>query len=84
MGPPGRVAATPYSLPTALAFLKVPTGALTAVLGIVLLRGQFIPGLSALDTSGQILAWAARRSARRGPRRPPTARPRPTRRPSGA
>lgn len=54
-----RATSTPYSLPTALAFLKVPTGALTAVLGIVLLRGQFIPGLSALDTSGQILAWAA-------------------------
>jgi hypothetical protein len=54
-----RATSTPFSLPTALAFLKVPTGALTAVLGIVLLRGQFIPGLSALDTSGQILAWAA-------------------------
>jgi hypothetical protein len=50
---------TPYSLPIALAALKVPTGALTAVLGIVLLRGEFIPGLSALDSSGQILAWAA-------------------------
>jgi hypothetical protein len=51
--------ATPYSLPMALAFLKVPTGALTAVLGIVLLRGEFIPGLTALDTPGQIVAWAA-------------------------
>ncbi|HWI71995.1 MAG TPA: hypothetical protein VNT55_08580, partial [Baekduia sp.] len=51
--------ATPYSLPIALAVLKVPTGALTAVLGIVLLRGQFVPGLTALDTSAQILAWAA-------------------------
>lgn len=51
--------ATPYSLPVALAFLKLPTGALTAVLGILLLRGEFIPGLTALDTSGQIVAWAA-------------------------
>jgi hypothetical protein len=49
---------TPYSLPTALAVLKMPTGALTAVLGILLMRGGFVPGLSDLDTSGQILAWA--------------------------
>jgi hypothetical protein len=49
---------TPYSLPTALALLKLPTGALTAVLGILLLRGQFVPGLSALDSSAQILGWA--------------------------
>jgi hypothetical protein len=49
---------TPYSLPTALAVVKLPTGALTAVLGLVLIRGAFVPGLSALDTSGQILAWA--------------------------
>jgi hypothetical protein len=47
-----------YGLPVALAALKLPTGALTAVLGIVLMRGQFVPGLSALDTSAQILAWA--------------------------
>jgi hypothetical protein len=53
-----RGTSTPYSLPIALAVLKLPTGALTAVLGILLLRGEFIPGLSALDTSGQILAWA--------------------------
>jgi hypothetical protein len=53
-----RGTATPYSLPTALAVLKIPTGALSAVLGILLLRGEFIPGLSALDTSGQIIAWA--------------------------
>jgi hypothetical protein len=30
----------------------------TAILGLLLMRGQFVPGLSALDTSGQILAWA--------------------------
>jgi hypothetical protein len=41
-----------------LAALKLPTGAVTAVLGLMLMRGQFIPGLSALDTSAQILAWA--------------------------
>ena len=50
--------ATPFSLPVALAILKLPTGALTAVLGLLLMRGGFVPGLSALDTSAQILAWA--------------------------
>jgi hypothetical protein len=47
-----------YGLPLALAGLKLPTGAITAVLGLLLMRGQFIPGLTALDTSGQIIAWA--------------------------
>jgi hypothetical protein len=49
----------PYGLPVALAILKLPTGALTAFIGLLLMRGQFIPGLSALDSSAQILAWAA-------------------------
>jgi len=53
-----RGTSTPYSLPVALAVLKLSTGALTAVLGILLMRGAFIPGLSALDTSAQIIAWA--------------------------
>jgi hypothetical protein len=47
-----------HGLPVAMAVLKLPTGAITAFLGLLLLRGQFIPGLSALDTSAQILAWA--------------------------
>jgi len=47
-----------YGLPVALAALKLPTGAITAFLGLLLMRGQFIPGLSALDSSAQILAWA--------------------------
>jgi hypothetical protein len=49
---------TPYSLPVALALLKLPTGALTALLGLLLMRGGFVPGLSALDSSAQIIAWA--------------------------
>lgn len=49
---------TPYSLPVALAVLKLPTGALTAFLGLLLMRGQFVPGLSALDFPAQIIAWA--------------------------
>jgi hypothetical protein len=45
-------------VPVALGLLKLPTGAITAFLGLLLMRGQFVPGLSALDTSAQILAWA--------------------------
>ena len=48
---------TPYALPVALAVLKLPTGALTAVLGLLLMRGGFVPGLSALDNPAQIIAW---------------------------
>jgi hypothetical protein len=47
-----------YGIPLALASLKLPTGAITAFLGLLLMRGQFVPGLSALDSSAQILAWA--------------------------
>ena len=47
-----------YGIPVALAMLKLPTGAVTAFLGLMLLRGNFIPGLSALDSTAQILAWA--------------------------
>lgn len=50
---------SPFNLPLAAAVLKLPTGMLTAVLGLVLMRGDFVPGLSALDNSAQILAWAA-------------------------
>ena len=54
-----RGSTLPYGLPVALAILKLPTGALTAFVGLLLMRGQFVPGLSALDSSAQILAWAA-------------------------
>lgn len=53
-----RGTSTPYSLPVALALLKLPTGALTAILGLLLMRGEFVPGLSALDSSAQVLSWA--------------------------
>ena len=53
-----RGTSTPYSLSVSLALVKIPLGALTAVLGLVLMSGGFVPGLSALDTSAQILAWA--------------------------
>ncbi len=45
-------------LPVGMALLKLPTGAVTAFLGLLLMRGRFVPGLSALDTPEQILAWA--------------------------
>ena len=50
--------ATPFDISVALAMLKVPSGALTAVLGLLFLRGAFVPGFSALDSSAQIIAWA--------------------------
>jgi hypothetical protein len=52
-----RGTSTPFGLPIAVIVLKLPAGALTAVLGLLLLRGEFVPGFSALDTPGQILAW---------------------------
>jgi hypothetical protein len=53
-----RGSATPYNVPTALALLKVPFGALTAIGSIIVIRGGFVPGLSALDSQVQILAYA--------------------------
>jgi hypothetical protein len=53
-----RGTATPYDIPVCLALLKVPTGALTAVGALIAIRGQFVPGLSALDSQEQILAYA--------------------------
>jgi hypothetical protein len=53
-----RGTSTPYKIPIALALLKVPSGALTSVAGILLLGGGFVPGLSELDSQRQILAYA--------------------------
>ncbi|MBO8189297.1 hypothetical protein [Streptomyces spirodelae] len=50
--------AEPYNVPFSLALLKLPMGALTAVLGLLLMRGGFVPGLTALDSSAQIISWA--------------------------
>ena len=54
-----RGTSTPYGLAVALALVKVPLGALAAVLGLLLMSGGLIPRLSALDSSAQILAWVA-------------------------
>jgi hypothetical protein len=48
----------PYSLQVTLAIAKLPIGAVTAFLGVLLLRAEFVPGLSALDSSAQIIGWA--------------------------
>ncbi|QXJ22474.1 hypothetical protein AGRA3207_003477 [Actinomadura graeca] len=53
-----RGTSTPFGIPVALAVLKLPTGALTAVLGLLLMRGAFIPGLNALESPAQVIAWA--------------------------
>ncbi|MFG1610234.1 hypothetical protein [Actinoplanes sp. NPDC049265] len=53
-----RGTSTPYSVSTALAVLKVPSGALTAIIGMLLLAGGFVPGLTNLDSQRQILAYA--------------------------
>lgn len=39
---------TPYDVPVALASLKVPLGALTAILGLIAIQGNFVPGLFGL------------------------------------
>jgi hypothetical protein len=48
----------PYDVPVALALLKVPLGAFTAMLALVAIRAEFVPGLSSLDSQEQILAYA--------------------------
>jgi hypothetical protein len=53
-----RGTSTPYDVPVALSLLKVPAGALTALAALFAIRGQFVPGLSALDSQEQILAYA--------------------------
>ena len=54
-----RGTAGPYYVATSLLLLRLPVGALTAVIGIMFLSGRFFPGLTALDTPIQILMWAA-------------------------
>lgn len=49
---------SPYDVPVALAVLKVPLGAFTAILALVAIRADFVPGLSSLDSQEQILAYA--------------------------
>jgi hypothetical protein len=50
-----RGSADPYSLQVALAFLKLPTGAMTAFLGLLLLRANLIPITASVTGSAQII-----------------------------
>jgi hypothetical protein len=54
-----RGTSAPFGMPILVGLMKLPTGALTAFIGILLLRAEFIPGFNALESSAQILAWAA-------------------------
>jgi hypothetical protein len=53
-----RGTAGPYMVPLGLLLLRIPIGALSALIGLIVIHGEFIPGLSALDNSAQIIAWA--------------------------
>ena len=50
--------ASPYNVPQALAHLKLPLGAVSAIGALIAIRGNFIPGFSDLDSQAQILAYA--------------------------
>jgi hypothetical protein len=53
-----RGTSTPYDVPAALAMLKIPLGAFTAILALVAIRANLVPGLSNVDSQQQILAYA--------------------------
>ncbi|MCH6160882.1 hypothetical protein [Streptomyces marispadix] len=50
---------SPYQVSVLLLLLRLPAGAMTAVLGVLLVSGAFLPGLTSLDASAQVVAWAA-------------------------
>jgi hypothetical protein len=50
--------ASSYNVPQALALLKLPLGAVSAIGALIAIRGDFIPGFSDLDSQAQILAYA--------------------------
>ena len=53
-----RGTASPYNVPQALALLKLPLGAVSAIGALIAIRGDFVPGFSDLDSQPQILAYA--------------------------
>ena len=53
-----RGTSAPYNVGVALALLKFPAGAFTALAALIAIGGQLVPGLTALDTQSQILAYA--------------------------
>jgi hypothetical protein len=53
-----RGTSAPYNVAVVLALLKFPAGALTALGGLIAIGGELVPGLTALDTQPQVLAYA--------------------------
>lgn len=53
-----RGTSAPYNVAVALALLKFPAGALTALGALIAIEGQLVPGLTAIGTQPQILAYA--------------------------
>jgi len=53
-----RGTSTPYNVGVALALLKFPAGAFTALAALIAIGGELVPGLTALDSQAQILAYA--------------------------
>jgi hypothetical protein len=49
---------TSYNVLVPLALTKLPAGALTAIVGLLFVSGDFIPGFTAIDKQSQILAYA--------------------------
>jgi hypothetical protein len=49
---------TSYNVLVPLALTKLPAGALTAIVGLLFVAGDFIPGFTAIDKQSQILAYA--------------------------
>ena len=47
-----------HTISFVLALFKLPVGALTALAGLLIIHGRFVPGLSWLDTQPQVLAYA--------------------------
>jgi hypothetical protein len=53
-----RGLSSPYGIPEGLTFLKLPMGALSAVVGLYVVQAQLLIGLSVPSSSSQILAYA--------------------------
>ncbi|MFF5039741.1 hypothetical protein [Streptomyces nigra] len=51
--------ATAYSIPFALALVKLPSGAISAFIGVIFLGAGIIPGIGEIVTREEVYAWAA-------------------------
>jgi hypothetical protein len=53
-----RATPSPYGIPLTLATIKIPTGAILAVGGLLLLRGGFVPGVGEFSSTSEVLGAA--------------------------